>query len=450
MPQQFHLICIGTGSAASSVASQCRSAGWSVAIIDKRPFGGTCALRGCDPKKVLVGAADIVDWARRMKGNGVGDDRIKIDWPELMRFKRTFTEPMPEAREKGLRKAGIVAFHGPARFTSPRSIQVGDDRVEARHIVVATGMKPGPLGITGENLVTISDQFLELNSLPPRIIFIGGGYISMEFAHVAAVAGTKVTVVHRGPRPLEGFDPDLVGLLVEGMGKKGIELHLNAQAESIERRGNVLRLTATRGNDKLDFEAEMIVHGAGRVPEIDDLNLEVAGVEWDRRGIKVNEYLQSVSNPAVYSAGDSAASGNLPLTPVAGYEGRVVAANLLHGNREKANPGAVPTVAFTIPPLASVGLREDQAVASGIRLRKTFNQTQGWYSSRRIGEPHSGFKILIDEDTDQIVGAHLLGHNADELINLFTLAMQSKIPASVLRRMIFAYPTHGSNVQYML
>ena len=385
-----------------------------------------------------------------MNGKGVGDNGLRIDWPELMRFKRTFTEPTPEARERGFRKAGIAAFHGPAHFTGPTSIQIGDDFLEAEHVVIAAGMKPGPLGIIGEHLVTISDQFLELESLPPRIIFIGGGYISMEFAHVAAVAGAKVTIVHRGPRPLEGFDSDLVAMLVEGIRGKGIELHLNARAEAIEAHGDVLRLTASRGTDKLGFDAEMIVHGAGRVPEIDDLNLEAAGVQWDRRGVRVNEYLQSVSNPAVYSAGDSAASGNPPLTPVAGYEGKVVAANLLHGNRQTANPGPVPTVAFTVPPLASVGMREEQAVAAEIRFRKTFHPTQGWYSSRRIAEPHSGFKILIDEDSDQIVGAHLLGHNAEELINLFAVAMQSKIRAADLRRMIFAYPTNGSNVQYML
>ena len=450
MAQRFDLVCIGTGSAASTVASQCRAAGWSVAIIDKRPFGGACALRGCDPKKVLVGGADAVDWTRRMNGKGIADREARIDWPSLMQFKRTFTEPVPQARDNTFRKAGIATFHGPARFTGAASVQVGKDVLEAKHVVIAAGMKPGSLGIGGENFVTISDQFLELDSIPPRIIFIGGGYISMEFAHVAAIAGVKVTIVHRGPRPLEGFDPDLVAMLVEGVRERGIELHLNAQAESIEADGKVLRLTVSQGAEKRYFEAEKIVHGAGRVPEIDDLNLEAAGIEWERRGVKVNEYLQSVSNPAVYAAGDAALSGNPPLTPVAGYEGRIVAANLLQGNREKAQPGVVPTVAFTIPPLASVGLREEQALAAGIRFRKTFNRTEGWYSSRRVGEPHSGFKILIDEATDQIIGAHLFGHNAEELINLFTIAMQAEIPAADLRRIMFAYPTHGSNVQYML
>jgi glutathione reductase (NADPH) len=450
MTQQFDLICIGTGSAASTAASQCRSAGWRVAIIDKRPFGGTCALRGCDPKKVLVGAADVVDWSRRMKGKGAGGDGSRIDWPELMRFKRTFTEPTPLARENSFREAGISIFHGAARFTGPASLQVGDDLLEAKQIVIAAGMKPAPLGIPGEDLLTISDQFLELDALPPRIVFIGGGYISMEFAHVAAIAGAKVTIVHRGPRPLEGFDPDLVAMVVAGLRERGVDLQFNVRVEAVETRGDSLRLTGSRSPDELTFDADLIVHGAGRVADIDDLNLDAAKVDWDRRGVKVNEYLQSVSNPAIYSAGDAAASGNPPLSPVAGYEGGVVAANLLQGNREKASPGAIPTVAFTIPPLASIGLREEQAVATGMRFRKTFGQTHGWYSSRRIGETHSGFKILIDEASDQIAGAHLLGHNAEELINLFTLSMQSKIRAAELRKMIFAYPTHGSNMRYML
>ena len=174
-------------------------------------------------------------------------------------------------------------------------------------------------------------------------------------------------------------------MVVAGLRENGVNLQLSARAEAVETSGDSLRLQCSRGTDKLSFDADLIVHGAGRVPEIDDLNLDAANVEWDKRGVKVNEYLQSVSNPIVYSAGDAAASGNPPLTPVAGYEGGIVAADLLHGNREKANPGAVPTVAFTIPPLASVGLREEQAVAAGIRFRKTFHQTQGWYSSRRIG-----------------------------------------------------------------
>jgi glutathione reductase (NADPH) len=450
MPQQLDLVCIGTGSAASTAASRCRAAGWTVGVVDKRPVGGTCALRGCDPKKVLVGAADVLDWARRMGGRGVEAPHLHIDWRELMRFKRTFTEPVPEARERSFGKAGIAVFHGPARFTGPNTLSIGNGSLESKHILIAAGMKPAPLGIPGEDLVTVSDQFLDLETLPPRIIFIGGGYISMEFAHLAAIAGAQVTVVHRGARPLEGFDPDLVAMMVAGLRDRGADIELGATVEAVESRSGGLRLMASRDSGKFTLEGDMIVHGAGRAADIDDLNLDAAGVEWDRRGVKVNAYLQSVSNPAVYAAGDAAGSGNPPLTPVAGYEGGIVAANLLSGNREKAEPGAIPTVAFTVPPIASVGLREEQAAAAGIRFRKTFSPTQGWYASRRIGEPYSGFKILIDEATDQIIGAHLLGHNADELINLFAMAIHSKIRSSELRKMIFAYPTHASNIQYMV
>src|SRR5439155_20123542 len=186
--QRLDSICIGTGTAPCTVASRWRAAGWTVAIIDKRPFGGTCALRGCDPKKVLVGAADVVDWARRMRGRGVDGDAVRIRWPELMRFKRSFTDPVPASRERSLTAAGIAPFHGRARFVGPAAVQVGADVLEARRVVIASGAEPVDLGIPGAEHAIASDRFLELEALPPRIVFIGGGYISFDFAHVAVAA----------------------------------------------------------------------------------------------------------------------------------------------------------------------------------------------------------------------------------------------------------------------
>jgi len=191
MRKQFDLIVIGTGSAASTVAHECRSAGWDVAIIDSRPFGGTCALRGCDPKKVLVGIAEIVDQVRRMNGLGVGAENTRIKWSELMRFKRSFTDPVPKNSERSFAKAGIAPFHGRARFVDSTTVEVGEDVLVGRYVVIATGAMPRKLGIQGEQYVTTSDQFLELETLPQRIVFIGGGYISFEFAHVAARAGAS-------------------------------------------------------------------------------------------------------------------------------------------------------------------------------------------------------------------------------------------------------------------
>src|SRR6202049_402770 len=150
MTRQFDVIAIGTGSAASAVASRCREAGWKVAILDSRPFGGTCALRGCDPKKVLVGAAEAIDWTRRMKGKGIQAAKLQIDWPELMRFKRSFTESVPKRREDGFAKSGIVAFHGPARFAGPTTVLIGKEKLEGRYVVIATEEEPADLEIPGD------------------------------------------------------------------------------------------------------------------------------------------------------------------------------------------------------------------------------------------------------------------------------------------------------------
>ena len=449
MTRQFDVIAIGTGSAASAVASRCREAGWQVAIVDSRTFGGTCALRGCDPKKVLVGAAEAVDWIRRMKGKGIQAEKLQINWPELMRFKRSFTEPVPKRREDGFAKAGIAAFHGRARFDGPTSLQVGEETLEGRYVVIAAGMVPADLGIPGAEHLTTSDQFMELNELPRRILFIGGGYIAFEFAHVAARAGSQVTILHRGPRPLPLFDAELVDQLVERTRELGIDVHLGTEAIGIEESSAQLIVRALASGETSTFQTEMVVHAAGRVPDINDLNLDAAGIEWEKRGVRVSEFLQSVSDPAVYAAGD-AASGGPPLASAASYEGQIVAANLLKGNHQRSNFLGIPSVVFTIPSLAAVGLSERGAREQNLKFTVKKEMTSTWYSSRRIGETHSGYKVLVEEGTDRILGAHILGSEAGEVINLFALAIRSGMRATDLKHMLFAYPTSGSNMARML
>jgi glutathione reductase (NADPH) len=448
--KKFDVIAIGTGTAASAAAQRCRAAGWQVAVVDSRPFGGTCALRGCDPKKVLVGAAEAVDWARRMKGNGIRAEQLQIDWSELMRFKRAFTGPVPKNREAGFVKAGIATFHGRARFAGRSTIRIGEESLEGRYVVVAAGRKPADLKMPGVEHLTTSVQFLELDKLPSRILFIGGGYIAFEFAHVAVRVGSQVTIVHRGVRPLSQFDPDLVDQIVAKSRELGIDVQLGAEATGIEKKSGQFFVHASTSGQQRKFEADMVVHAAGRVPEIDDLNLDGAGVEWDEQGVRVNEFLQSVSNSAVYAAGDAAASGGPPLTPVADYEGAIVASNLLKGNHQKPNYAGIPTVVFAIPPLASVGLSEREAREKGLKYQVKMEMTSTWYSSRRVAEKYSGNKVLIEEGTDRILGAHLLGDQASEIINLFAVAIRSGMRATDLRQMVFSYPTHASDVPYML
>src|SRR6266852_1323532 len=450
MKRKFDIVVIGTGSAASAVASRCRSAGWQVAVIDSRPFGGTCALRGCDPKKVLVGAAEALDRVRRMRGKGITAEEIRINWQELMRFKRSFTEPVPKNREEGFAKAGIATFHGRARFVGPPSVQVNDEVLEGRYVIIAAGQKPADLKIVGTEHLTTSEQFLELNELPKRILFIGGGYIAFEFAHVAVRAGAQVTIAHRGPRPLPRFDPDLVDQLVKSSRELGVDVQLGTEVIRIEKSSGQLVVRASASGQPRTFEADMVVHAAGRVPEIDDMNLDAAGVAWDSRGVKVNEFLQSVSNSAVYAAGDAAASGGPPLTPGASDEGISVAANLLKGNSQKPRYVGIPTVVFAIPPLAAVGLSESEAHKQALKFKVKKEMTSNWYSSRRVEEKYSGFKVLVEEGTDRIVGAHLLGSEAEEVINLFGLAMRAGMPAADVKHMVYAYPTRGSDLPYML
>jgi glutathione reductase (NADPH) len=385
-----------------------------------------------------------------MKGKGIQAAKLQIDWPELMRFKRSFTEPVPKRREEGFAKAGISAFHGRARFAGPTTIQVGEETLEGRYVVIAAGEAPADLKIPGAEHLTTSDQFLELNELPRRILFIGGGYIAFEFAHVAARVESQVTVLHRGPRPLALFDPDLVDLLVERTRELGIDVHLGTEAIGIVKSSAPLMVRALASGETGTFETEIVVHAAGRVPEINDLNLDAAGIEWEKRGVRVNEFLQSVSNPAVYAAGDAAASAGPPLAPVATYEGLIVAANLLKGNHQKPNYLGIPSVVFTIPQLAAIGFSERGAREQNLKFRVQKEMTSTWYSSRRVAETHSGYKVLVEEGTDRILGAHILGSEAGEVINLFAIAIRTGMRATDLKHMLFAYPTSGSNMTRML
>ncbi len=278
MPE-YDVAVIGSGTAAQNVAPRCAQAGLRVAVVDRLPYGGTCAQRGCDPKKVLLAAAEAVSRARMLDGRGlVGSPTI--DWPALIARKRTFTAPVPERIEGWMRGAGAETMHGAARLLGPHEVDVDGRAFDAADVVVASGARPMDLGIPGEELVTTSDRFLELDVLPPRIVFIGGGYISFEFAWLSRMAGAAVTIIHRGDHVLKGFDEVLAGMLAERYRSLGIDVVTGAPVHEVRRRGGELLVVHGAG----EHAADLVVHGAGRVADVAGLGLEEAGIEVGRAG----------------------------------------------------------------------------------------------------------------------------------------------------------------------
>ena len=449
MSEPYDLIVIGSGTAAQVAIARVREKGWRVAVIDHRPFGGTCALRGCDPKKMLISGEEAVDAARRMQSHGI-EGELRIDWPALMAFKRSFTDPIPAKQVKRYADLGVDAYHGLARFTAPDKIEVEGCELVGRHVLIATGASPVPLGIPGDELVSTSDDFLECESLPRRIALIGGGYIAAEFSHLAARAGSQVTILQRGARLLPQFDGDVVGWLMPSFDALGITVHTGTTANSVTRTKEGLTVHANSSTgSQIAVVADVVVHAAGRRPDLAALDLAAGEIADDQGRLKLTPGLQSVSNPRVYAAGDAAGSGPA-LTPVAGHDAKIVTANMLDGADARTDYHGVPSVAFTVPPIAAVGLKEADAHAKRLRFRVNAASVPKWFTARRLNEEVYGYKVLIEDGTDVILGAHLVGPSADEVINLFALAIRNRLTAKALRDTMFAYPTAASDVGYML
>lgn len=450
MAKKYDLVVIGSGTAAQVASHLTASAGWKVAVIDHRPFGGTCALRGCDPKKMLLTGAHVIDDIRRMTGRGIVAPGARVAWRDLMAFKRTFTGPIPEKQETRYRMKDIDPYHGTARFVAHNALQVDGERLESRYILIATGARPVPLAFPGAEHLITNEEFLDLDDLPKRIVLVGGGYVASEFSHIASRAGASVIVLQRVSRVLPEFDPDLVKWLIDSFQRAGIDVRTGHSVEAVEKDGTGFRVRAMTRNGEKSFGADSVVHAAGRIPDLDQLDLEAGNVERDEHGrLLLNDFLQSNSNPSVYAAGDAAEKGP-PLTPVSSHDAKVVVRNLLEGNRHRPDYRGVPSVAFTIPAIARVGLSEEEARTKGIKFRVKSEQAANWYTARRVAEGVYGFKVMVDEATDEIVGAHLVGPNVEEVINIFALAIRHRLTASALKSTVFAYPTGASDIGYML
>jgi len=445
--QKYDFLAIGSGVAGSTAVIECARNGLKSAIIDNKPYGGTCPLRGSDPKKILLGAAELYDWFSRMKDTGIINGDIRIDWHNLIQYKCSYTNNIPMKVEQSMKKMSIDSLSGNAEFVDENTIKIGEKFYTADNILVASGSVPTKLPFEGAELMSSSDDFLCLETLPDKVIFVGGGFISMEFAQAAARAGAESIIVHSGERILQSFDKELVGLLDKAAQNSGINIIVNNRVSKIETDGD--KLIAHLSNSEETIRADMIVHGAGRMANVYNMNLENGNVAYDVAGIKVNEFMQNTSNPYVYAAGDVTDSKGPYLATVAAMEGKIAAENIINGNKKNPTYENIPSVVFTIPTLASVGMQEEDAEKSGIKYNSRFQETSDWFTSYRIGEKYSGYKIITDENNTKILGAHLLGPSSEDVINLFTFAINRGITPEEMRNMVYSYPTASSDIVYM-
>ncbi len=453
MSKQYDALVIGSGTAGQTAAYELNRNGLTVGMVEhsQRP-GGTCALSGCQAKKWFYEGVETVARSRHLSGIGITSAAV-ASWLELRDAKNRFTTQVPDNTVNGLKKAGIDLIWGRARFTDRHSISVDHQQISARFIVLATGAVPMQLPIDGAQHMVTSSEFLELDRLPRRIIFIGGGFISFEFAHFAVRLGptdTQCTILEAGPRPLGPFDGEMVGLLTEASAPEGIEILCDVNITAIEKTGDAFRVTTKDGRR---FDADLVVHGAGRTPDLSDLDLEKAGIESTRRGITVNEKMVT-SNAHVYAVGDCAAT--IQLARVADAEAQVAATGIVSrhtGDRHEASMDytAVPSVLFTYPQYGMVGATEEALKEAGVVYKKSVGKNLTWPTYRRVGMKSAAYKVLADEK-GKLLGAHVLSDNATGLINTCTLAMVNRIPVEALYRqsIMTPYPSRESDIIYML
>ncbi|MBC2260809.1 NAD(P)/FAD-dependent oxidoreductase [Listeria sp. FSL L7-0091] len=437
----YDVVIIGSGASGTTVAFEAQAAGLKVAIVEERSWGGTCVLRGCDPKKVLVGAAEARNLSTRLRGKGI-KEAATISWTDLMAFKETFVEDVPESRLESFQEAGIETFFGPASFQNENTLQVGNDILNAKKIVIATGATPNTLKVEGQEHIQTSDDFLSLEKLPDSVVFIGGGYISFEFASIALAAGRDVHIIHHNSEPLKKFDPDFVAALVATLKEEGIHFHFDTDITKITKNSEKLHI---EGKNSFSLETDLIIGATGRTPNIAHLALEKANIDYTKKGITVNEKLQTTNHAHIYACGDVAATKGAPLTPVVSMEAALVAKNILGGN-EKIDYPAIPSVVFTSPKLASIGISMEEATANPEKYQIKNHDTTKWYTYRRTNEKIALAKIIEDRKTGQIKGAHFLSEEADYMINYVAILMKANLTLADLQSVIFAYPSPASDL----
>jgi len=440
--RSYDFVAIGGGNTGLTASYRIAGAGKKVALVDSGPVGGLCSLAGCNPKKVLVRATEVLDEVRRAGEHGIDAPVRSIDWPKVIARKRGFTTPVPASTEEALRKAGVERLTGRARFISPESIRVEGEEIRAEGFLIATGSTPRPLTFPGGNLAKTTSDILELEQPPDSLVIIGAGVVAFEFGQVFARLGSSVSVLMPSDRALRGADEDLVEALVMHSMRIGMEFFPHTGVKRIVSSGGRLSVEAETSGKARTWTADFVLNAAGRVPNLESLDLPAAGVASDKKGVVVDSHLRSPGNRRVFAGGD--AHGSRQLSPVASYEGRIVAKNFLEGDVETVSYESIPQAVYSVPPLAWVGATEAEAREKGLRVVAPFYDKENWKVFAIAGERPAKCKVVVEEGSRRILGAHLLGVAAAEVIHLFAMAMRFGLTTTDLEKMVWAYPTFTS------
>ena len=437
----YDLFVIGAGSGGVRAARISSGHGARVAICEESRVGGTCVIRGCVPKKLLVYSSQFASDFSDSEGYGWSVSGAEFSWPKLIRAKDDEIDRLNRIYHSLLDNAGVTTVMGRGRVVDAHTVEVDSRRYTAGKILVAVGGRPNLPDVPGVDLAITSDEAFDLDKLPERILIAGGGYVAVEFAGILAGLGSEVTLVYRGDKVLRGFDDDLRGVVEAGMNGRGIRIVYNQVIDEIRADGDRREVKMSGGSTE---HFDQVMFAIGRDPYTADLGLDAAGVETGPRGrIKVDEYSRS-SCPSIYAVGD--VTDRVALTPVALMEGHAFA-DTCFGNMERTvDHDSVPCAVFSQPPAASVGLTEHAARARHDRVRifrSTFTPMKYTLSGRK---EKALMKLVVEADSDRVVGVHLAGPDAPEILQGFAVAVRAGLTKADFDRTIGIHPTSAEEL----
>jgi glutathione reductase (NADPH) len=419
--RDFDLFVIGGGSGGVRAARIAAQHGAKVAIAEEYRFGGTCVIRGCVPKKLLVYASRFRDDFEDAAGFGWTVGSTRFDWPTLIANKDTEIARLEAAYRRTVGNAGATSFDTRATVADPNTVVLAGDgrKVTARHILVATGGHPVKPDIPGAEHAITSNEAFHLKKLPASILIVGGGYIAVEFAGIFSGLGARTTLLYRGQKVLRGFDDDLRAGLMEEMAKRDIDVRINADVAAIEKQRRGLAVTLKDGST---LEVAQVMFATGRSPNTAGLGLEAAGVKLGAKGEIVVDAESRTSVPSIYAVGD--VTDRVDLTPVAIREGHAFADTVFGNKRWTVSHDLIPTAVFSTPEIGTVGLPEHIACQRYPKLdayRTRFRPMKHTLSGR---DERVIMKLLVDGETDKVVGCHILGPDAAEIVQMAAIALR--------------------------